>query len=718
MSGERILIISASLKEHAALVEHHLRAAGYVIAEARHFDEAQAMLASFQPHTIVLDAEQDFDNVRAFLAEHEASMPIIVTTAQRSLDHILALSDAGAFKVVVEPFERKRLLDVIARGVRMSKAIRGYEALREQTERQGQEFNALYTVGRKITALLDTEEILGTVVTAAVNLTRAEEGALMLLDASTGELYLRASRNFAEATAHRLRTKVTDSVMGRVIQSGRPMMMTGNDLVKIQSAFLVKAILGVPLMAGDRVTGVLSVDNRRSGRQFSEHEVHLLSTLADSAAIAIETAQLYQDARRRASELAALIEIDRHISSTLDLTVVLERIATHAQELLKADDSEVYLLEPDQQTLRAIVALGNYPDEIMKMSLRLGEGIVGDVAQRRTAEMINDAPGDPRSKRVPDTPDVPEALMCAALISKGELLGMMVVVRTGEHPSFVQSDLDFLKGLAGQAAIAIENARLYATEQQRAHELVRALEQQRDLDRMKNEFIQNISHELRTPLSIVRGYAELLEQGDLGDLPPAQRDSIGVIARRSRMLSKMLDDLLAILAAESRRMAKEVVDLAKLIEGMLIDFQPAARQAGIVLAANIAPDVPPVSGDPVHLRRVVDNLVSNALKFTPSGGHVAVCLTQDGGSVVLEVSDTGIGIPPEQQQRIFDRFYQIDGSTTRRYGGVGLGLALVKEIVESHGGRVSVVSRENQGSTFRVILPAMAATDSDDKTQE
>jgi signal transduction histidine kinase/DNA-binding response OmpR family regulator len=705
------LIISASSEERAVLVEHVLRAAGYTIAEARHFDEARAMLASFRPHAIVLDADQNVDDVRAFLAEHEAATPIIVTTAQRSLDHVLALSAAGAFKVVVKPFERDRLLDLIGRGVRMSKAIHEYEALREQTERQGQEFNALYTVGRKITALLDTEEILATVVTAAVNLTRAEEGALMLLDAATGELYLRASRNFAEATAHRLRAKVTDTLMGRVIQSGRPIMMTGNDLVKIQSAFLVKAILGVPLMAGDRVTGVLSVDNRRSGRQFSEHEVHLLSTLADSAAIAIETAQLYQDARRRANELAALIEIDRHISSTLDLTVVLERIATHAQALLKADDSEVYLLEPDQRTLRAIVARGHYPDEIMKMALRLGEGIVGDVAQRQAAEMINNAQDDPRSKHVPGTPDVAEAMMCAALTSKGELLGAMVVVRAGEHPPFAQSELDFLKGLAGQAAIAIDNARMYATERQRALELVRALEQQRDLDRMKNEFIQNISHELRTPLSIVRGYAELLEQGDLGDLPPAQRESISVMARRSRMLSKMLDDLLTILAAETRKMVKEVVDLTKLIESMLLDFQPAAKQAGVTLSADIAPDVPMISGDPVHLRRVIDNLVGNALKFTPSGGRVLVCLAQAGGNVVLEVSDTGIGIPPEQQPRIFDRFYQIDGSTTRRYGGVGLGLALVKEIVESHGGRVSVMSREGQGSTFRVILPAMASRD-------
>jgi signal transduction histidine kinase len=147
------------------------------------------------------------------------------------------------------------------------------------------------------------------------------------------------------------------------------------------------------------------------------------------------------------------------------------------------------------------------------------------------------------------------------------------------------------------------------------------------------------------------------------------------------------------------------LDLANLMRKLLADFQVAAEQAGLSLTAQIADDLPPVSGDAQHLLRVMDNLLGNALKFTPVGGQISVRLWRDGPQAVLEVADTGIGIPPDQLERVFERFYQVDGSTTRRYGGTGLGLALVKEIVEAHGGQVSVSSQVGQGSTFTVRLP-------------
>jgi signal transduction histidine kinase/DNA-binding response OmpR family regulator/putative methionine-R-sulfoxide reductase with GAF domain len=685
-----------------------MRPNGYAVSEAATLAAARGKLPSFKPHVIVLNLSGDLEQALAFIAEQEATTPTVVLTSSRVSEVMQAALRAGARDVLVRPFKVERLTEAIERALSVGKVRQERDLLREQTERQAQEFNALYTVGQKIAALLDLEEVLTMVVSAAVSLTGAEEGALMLLDVNTGELYLRASLNLSESAARRTRVKVTDTLMGRVVQSGRPIMMSGNDLVRIQTAFLVKAILCVPLIFGERVTGVLNVDNKLSGRQFSEHDVHLLSTLADSAAIAIENAQLYAEARRRANELAALIEIDRHISSTLDLTVVLQRIAKHAHDLLKADDSEVYLLEPDGQQLRAIVAIGQFADEIKAHPLRLGEGIVGAVAQSGAAEMVSDAEKDPRSAQIPGTPTEREALLCAPLISKGHTLGVMTVVRTGDHPPFEASEFAFFKGLAGQAAIAIENARMYVSEHQRALELVRILEQQRELDRLKNEFIQNISHELRTPLAIVRGYAELLDGGELGELPPEQRESVSIMARRSRMLSKMLDDLLAILAAETGKIAHDPIDMVKLVSSLVAEFQPAAKQAGLSITSNIVLPIPGIIGDQVHLRRVLDNLLSNALKFTQAGGRIAVRLCVEDRYVVLEVTDTGIGIPPDKLDRIFDRFYQVDGSATRRYGGVGLGLALVREIAESHGGYVDVQSTVGKGSTFRVCLPAAA----------
>ena len=180
------------------------------------------------------------------------------------------------------------------------------------------------------------------------------------------------------------------------------------------------------------------------------------------------------------------------------------------------------------------------------------------------------------------------------------------------------------------------------------------------------------------------------------------------MARRARMLSKMLDDLLTILAAETHKLEKEPVDLAKMARLAVTDFQAPAKQAGVTLQADIAPEVPLIFADGIHMRRVLDNLLGNALKFTPSGGFIALTITTEDRCVILEVSDTGIGISPDHLEKIFQRFYQVDGSSKRRYGGVGLGLALVREIVEQHDGTVQVTSAVNQGTTFRISLPAMA----------
>lgn len=708
MTNEHVLIIDANAETRRWIIAKVLQPAGYIFSEAASIDEAHAKFPAFRPQAVVVGLTANVAPVLDFIRATGDACPVIVYTSSPSIDVHQAMLHAGAHDLLVKPFTDERLARSLERAVRETRIRQEHAALRETTEQQAQEFNALYTLTRQVASLLDLEEILDLVVSSAVNLTGAEEGSLMLLDRSSGELYLRASRYLSEATARKTRVRVTDTLMGRVVQSGRPIMMSAEELVRVQSAYLVKSILSVPMLFAERVIGVLSVANRRSGRKFSEHEVHLLSTLAGSAAIAIEHAQLFSEVRRRASELAALIEIDRHISSTLDLTVVLERIAAHAQELLTADDSEVYLLESDGQTLRAIVALGDYAEEIKAKPLQLGQGIVGVVAQSGVAEMVNDTDRDPRSVVIPGTPLDHESLVCAPLVFKEKLLGVMTAVRNGEHPAFQTRDLEFLRGLAGQAAIAIENARLFASERERVAELLRTLEKQRELDRLRSEFIQNISHELRTPLAIVRGYAELLDTGELGLLPDDQQAAVAVMARRTRMLSKMLDDLLAILTAETGDGARQPIDLGQLVDNLVLDFQAVAFQNHLAITAEIEPTLPPIQGDPIQLRRMLDNLLSNAVKFTPTGGQITVRLCAADGLVELAVMDTGIGIAAEKLPRIFDRFYQIDGSTTRRYGGVGLGLALVREIAQSHGGTVSVESEVGRGSMFRVLLPVSA----------
>jgi signal transduction histidine kinase len=306
-----------------------------------------------------------------------------------------------------------------------------------------------------------------------------------------------------------------------------------------------------------------------------------------------------------------------------------------------------------------------------------------------------------------------EALVAVPLCTGKKDIGILSLVQptsSARAAALTQSDLSLLSIMGRQIAVALENARMYSIEQQRTVELARALDQQRELDRLKNQFIQNVSHELRTPLSMILGYAELLAAGELGEVRSEQQGPLEIIVQRACVLRDLIGNITAILESEIREPVWEPVSMSELVGEAMTDFQVLADQAGLELQGDISAQAPIVLGDAEHLRRVVDNLIGNALKFTPSGGRVAVLLSAQDAEVKFQVADTGIGIAPEDLERIFERFYQVDGTTRRTHGGCGLGLALVKEIVERHGGGVSVESQPGQGSTFTVFLPTGVGT--------
>jgi signal transduction histidine kinase len=306
-----------------------------------------------------------------------------------------------------------------------------------------------------------------------------------------------------------------------------------------------------------------------------------------------------------------------------------------------------------------------------------------------------------------------ETLLLVPLCTGKKEIGVLSLSharRGGRAVVLTPSDLTLLSIMGRQSAIALDNARMYAVEQQRTAELARALEQQQELDRLKSQFIQNVSHELRTPLAMILGYAELLATGHLGEVKAEQQGPLNIVVQRAHVLRDLIENITAILENEMREPSRNAVGLAELVGEALTDFQVLADQAGLRLQGDLAESLPPVLGDAEHLRRVVDNLIGNALKFTPRGGMIAVSLRSANGQVMLEVADTGIGIDPEHRERIFERFYQVNGTTRRTHGGCGLGLALVKEIVERHGGRVGVESQLGQGSRFTVYLPTRVET--------
>jgi len=240
-------------------------------------------------------------------------------------------------------------------------------------------------------------------------------------------------------------------------------------------------------------------------------------------------------------------------------------------------------------------------------------------------------------------------------------------------------------------------------------ELEKAYEELSVLDKMKSDFIAIASHELRTPLSIIKGYAEAFLHGELGELSEAQREKLELVNRRADQMTRIINDLLDITRLEEGRLVGEryPAPIGEMIATVAAEFEQQARRSGIRLSLQVEEGLPPVLADVWRVHQVLENLLSNALKFTPPGGEAGIIAILRPSARMVEVSvfDTGPGIPRSQQEKLFDKFYQIDTTSTRTTGGLGLGLAISKGIVEAHGGRIWVESELGKGSFFKFTLP-------------
>ncbi len=261
-----------------------------------------------------------------------------------------------------------------------------------------------------------------------------------------------------------------------------------------------------------------------------------------------------------------------------------------------------------------------------------------------------------------------------------------------------------------QGALMEANRTLERRVMDRTRELQAALDKLSEINQLKANIVANISHELRTPLTQVKGYTVLLADGTFGDLQAEQREPLASILNGVERLERLINDLIAYAATARGEMTLnlQAMEVEKIVESAFQRSQSMAEKKGIRLAARCAPDLPPVMADGEKLRWALMQLIDNAVKFTPTGGGVTLGAAPEGQRVRFAVQDTGIGIPPNRLDEIFEEFRQLDGSASRRYGGTGLGLALVRRIVESHGSQVNVDSTPDRGSTFSFTLAQAA----------
>jgi GAF domain-containing protein/anti-sigma regulatory factor (Ser/Thr protein kinase) len=471
-----------------------------------------------------------------------------------------------------------------------------------------------------------------------------------------------------------------------------------------------RTALSVPMLLDNAPLGAIVVF-RQEGRPFSEAEIGLLRTFADQAVIAIENVRLFtelqartQQLTRSVGQLTALGEVARAVSSTLDLETVLNTIVSRAIQLSETDGGSVY--EYDEATeefsLRASRHLPEaYVEQVRDARPRKGEGAVGRVAQTREPVQIADI-SDPAvyESRVRNMllQIGLRALLAVPLIAEDQLVGALIVMRK-RSGTFASEEVALLQTFATQSALAIQNARLFREIADKSRQLEVASQH-------KSEFLANMSHELRTPLNAIIGFSEVLTDRMFGELNEKQEEYLKDIYASGTHLLSLINDILDLSKIEAGRMELELTefDLPTALDNALMLVRERAQRRSLTLHKDVDAEIGQVRADERKIRQVVLNLLSNAIKFTPEGGRIEVAAVPKDGLVEVSVSDTGVGIAREDQEKVFEEFRQV-GTADKKAEGTGLGLTLCRKFIELHGGRIWVKSQLGGGSTFTFTIP-------------
>ncbi len=493
----------------------------------------------------------------------------------------------------------------------------------------------------------------------------------------------------------------------------------------------IRSSLIVPLICQQELMAVLALHQCDAPRLWQEDEVHLLTLVADQAALALFQARTYEQVRALAKREALINTITTAIRSSLDPQEIFAAITQQLGQALHADGCALSLWTQEDEFVQLVglhdaalsgwatttvtnghVASSSPPNE----SSATLQPDNGDITPRPLPQSTVPIEGNPVLKQllltqqpvvisdlehdpimtVPEQPfrNPARALLVVPLILDGQIIGSISLRQNRQSRRWQPSEIELAQAVAVQAAIAVHQSRLYQKTRQQAEQLL-------ELDQQKTEFFQNISHEFRTPLTLMIGPLE----SAIAQRQGLSHDQATVALRNSRRLLRLVNQLLDLQRLDAGRMQPSFrpCDLVEFVSQTVDSFRPYCEKKGIAVITRLA-SCPQVYLDPEKFDKVLYNLLSNAMKFTLEGGMITVMLQPAGDHCLLKVTDTGIGIRPDQMPHLFERFRQAEGSANRSYEGSGLGLALVKELVNLHGGQISVESVYGSGTTFTIWL--------------
>lgn len=598
----------------------------------------------------------------------------------------------------------QRLLVTLSK--QMATTLEKLQLLEAEQQRAVQQ-QALAAMSGTVLGALNLPDLWTAVSQAALKTLYANRHAVFLASADGSRLTCANARGLSETFIRNLEVRFTQSAEIQTLHNKQPLLASDayNHPLTIPLADLIQqedfhSYALFPLISNKGLLGVLGLFYD-TPHQFVANDLTSAQTLAHIITVALQNAQLFSERTIALLNERKLNEFVRQIYEDQDLPAILANVVMRAANLIGADAGIVSLvLEGALMTYYPY----NVPPHLTLEPSQRGRGLAWTIVDSGESLLLAHYRQHPSA--IPGWVQAGvHAFLGVPLTTPEGICGALCLFNFSPHKPFSENDRLLAETIAQQAGLAIHNARRYDEVSQRLNQLAVALARQEELERSRDTFIQTMTHELRTPLGIVMGHAELLESGVMGALQPSQAESMHVITRRLQMISELLDDLALLLVAQTQELVTQPIQPQQLIGSLLADFQLQADELSLTVETDLPPDLPLISGEIVQLRRVFDNLLSNALKFTPAGGWIKIRAFSEGEYVIFCVADSGIGIPADQIERIFERFYQLRSHKSMNPYGFGLGLALVKELVAAHGGYVRVESEEGKGSTFEVALP-------------
>ncbi len=568
--------------------------------------------------------------------------------------------------------------------------------LLEDTLQRAQDLISLNQIGALISGTLELETLADVVRTQVARLMPVD-GFLMALCDESGETvhYVHATRDDEPLTLHGRRLALDDPLR-EFLHAGMPVIGTPEtQLVRSECARMEQppsaSSLWMPLWREQTPIGYLAV---QSGQRhaYEDGHLHLFRSISTQASLAVTNAQLFQQTQDNIAELRRLLLVSQATASSVDASERLQATVEALDEALPGADAAIYRVDQEDEQRLALVATSRA--DAFRQWLPLEQALAPEGAG---------AAWSPEAGKNGHADDEARSGLVVPLRLGQRMVGAVAVQHVDERP-VVETERRLLQALSSSLASTLESGRLFA-------EIQAANQRLREIDRLKSQFLANMSHELRTPLNSIIGFSKLMLKGIDGPITEAQEEDLSSIHHSGQHLLRLINDILDMSKIEAGKLVLqfESVDLADTAQQAIAVVTPLLAERPVSLRTKLASELPAIEADPIRLRQILLNLLSNAAKFTQEG-WIELGIRPDGANQVhITVTDTGPGIAEEQFDLLFREFEQLSNSATEETGGTGLGLPITRRLVEMHGGRIWVESQVGEGSTFHVALPLRQA---------